>query len=124
MAGARYDAKTSCFVRESSRKNRGYTTATPTLAGRHLRKQNKGSNGCESSTSTGWHAQGRLRPDLGRQARTMGGQRPALRRLGGLPRQGLPGRTGPALRVAVQRVVRAGDPAVRGRWPDLGGGRQ
>ena len=55
---------------------------------------------------------------------TVGRQRPALRGLGDLPRQGLAGRPEPALRVAVQRLVRAGDPALRRRRQDVGAGRQ
>ena len=39
--------------------------------------------------------------------------RAALRGLGDLSRQGLAGRPGPALRLAVQRLVRPGDPALR-----------
>ena len=58
------------------------------------------------------------------EAQALGRQRPALRRLGDLPRQGLAGRPGPALRVADQRLVRAGHPALRRRRQDLGAGRQ
>jgi hypothetical protein len=46
----------------------------------------------ERCTGTGRHAQGRVRPDLGRHAQAVGGQRPALRGLGDLPREGLAGR--------------------------------
>ena len=44
--------------------------------------------------------------------------------LGDLPSQGLAGRPEPALRVAVERLVRADDPALRRRRRDLGAGRQ
>ena len=70
------------------------------------------------------HEKGRVRPDVGRQAQEVGGQRPALRRLGDLPPQGLAGRSEPALRLAVQRLVRPDDPALRRRRQDLGAGRQ
>ncbi len=74
----------------------------------------------ERGTGTGGHAQGRVRADVGRQARAVGGQRAALRRLGDLPRQGLAGRPEPALRLAVQRLVRPADPALRRRRRDAG----
>ena len=59
------------------------------------------------------------------QARKMGGQRPALRGLGDLPPEGIARRSKPDLCVAVERLVRAADPAVE-RWrQDLGaGGKQ
>ena len=44
--------------------------------------------------------------------------------LGDLPPQGLTGRPEPALRLAVLRLVRAGDPALGRRRQELGGGRQ
>ena len=78
----------------------------------------------ERRTGTGRHAEGRVRPDVGRQAREVGRQRPALRGLGDLPPQGLARRPEPALRVAVQRLVRADDPALQRRRQDLGAGRQ
>ena len=43
-------------------------------------------------TRAGGHAQGRVRPHRGRHAAKLGGQRPALRRLGDLPPQRLAGR--------------------------------
>ena len=54
----------------------------------------------------------------------LGRQRPPLRGLGDLPPEGLAGRPEPALRVAVEQLVRAGDPALRRRRPDLGAGGQ
>ena len=50
--------------------------------------------------------------------------RPALRRLGDVPREGLAGRSESAVRVAVQRLVRAVDPALQRRRQDLGAGGQ
>src|SRR6266481_4562671 len=43
----------------------------------------------EQGTSSGWHAQGRVRPDVGRQTQTVGRQRPPLCGLGDLPPQGI-----------------------------------
>ena len=57
-------------------------------------------------------------------AQALGRQRPALRRLGDLSPQGIAGRSEPALRVAVQRLVRADHPALRRRRQDLGAGGQ
>ena len=54
----------------------------------------------------------------------VGRQRPALRRLGDLPPEGLARRSEPALRLAVERLVRADDPALQRRRQDLGAGRQ
>src|SRR3989442_420993 len=51
-----------------------------------------GRSASERGTGTGRDTQGRVRPDLRREARAVGRQRPALRRLGDLPRQGIPGR--------------------------------
>ncbi len=49
---------------------------------------------------------------------------PALRGLGDLPSEGIARRPEPAVRVAIQRLVRAADPALR-RWrQDLGAGGQ
>src|SRR5258708_39199614 len=42
----------------------------------------------EQSTGTGWHTQGRIHPDVGWKARTVGRQRPTLCRLGDIPPQG------------------------------------
>ena len=57
-------------------------------------------------------------------ARSLGGSRAPLRGLGDLSRQGLARRPEPAVRVAVERVVRADDPAIRRRRRDVGAGRQ
>ena len=54
----------------------------------------------------------------------LGRQRPPFRGLGDLPRQGLARGPGPAVRVAVQRLVRADDPALRRRRQDVGAGGQ
>ena len=74
----------------------------------------------ERGTGTGWHTQGRVRPDVGRQARAVGRQRPPLRGLGDLPPQGIARRPESAVCVAVQRLVRAGDPALQRRRQDAG----
>ncbi len=58
------------------------------------------------------------------QRKTVGHQRPAFRGLGDVPRQGLAGRSGPAVCLAVERLVRADDPALRRRRQDLGACRQ
>ena len=73
-----------------------------------------------SVTSAGRHAEGRVHPDVRRQAAEVGGQRSALRRLGDLPPQGVAGRSEPHLRLADQRLVRADDAAVERRRRDLG----
>ena len=49
---------------------------------------------------------------------------PALHGLGDVPPQGLAGRPGSPVRVAVHRLVRPGDPALRRRRQELGAGRQ
>ena len=54
----------------------------------------------------------------------MGRERPAFRRLGDVPPQGLARGSEPAVRVADQRVVRAADPALRRRRQDVGAGGQ
>ena len=70
------------------------------------------------------HAQRRVHPDLRRHAPAMGYQRPFLRRLGDLSSQRLARRSESALCLAVQRLVRADDPAQR-RWrPDVAAGGQ
>ena len=63
--------------------------------------------------AAGGDAQGRLHPHFGWQASRVEGQRAALRRLGDLPHEGFAGRSGPAVRLAVECVVRAGCPPVR-----------
>jgi hypothetical protein len=78
----------------------------------------------ERCTGAGRHAEGPVHPQLGRQAREVGRQRADLPRLGDLPRQGVTGGPGPAVRVADQRLVRPGHPAFRRRRPDMGAGRQ
>ena len=49
----------------------------------------------------------------------VGRQRPALRRLGDLPPQGLAGRSEPHLRLAIERLVRPDHPALRRRRQNL-----
>src|ERR1019366_4422873 len=80
---------------------------------------NEGSGG-EWCTSTGRHAKGSVRPDLGWQARAVEGRRPAFRGLGDLPREGVTRCPGPAVPLAARRLVWAGDPALRRRGGDLG----
>ena len=76
----------------------------------------------ERSTGSGGHAQGRVRSDVGRQAREVGCQRPAFCGLGNLSREGIAGGSEPAVCVAIQRLVRAADSALQ-RWrQDLGAG--
>ncbi len=53
--------------------------------------------------------------DVGRQAREVGRERSAFRGLGDLSREGIAGRSEPALRLAIERLVRADDPAVERR---------
>ena len=50
--------------------------------------------------------------DVGRQARTVGRQRPAFCGLGNLPREGLAGRSESAVRIAIERLVWAADSAL------------
>src|SRR5437879_1366319 len=76
----------------------------------------------ERGTGTSWYTQGRVRSDVGRKARTLGCQWPPLRRLGDLPSQGFSRGPKPALCVADQRLVRAGDPALQRRGQDMGAG--
>src|SRR5689334_4026185 len=78
----------------------------------------------EQSTSTGWHEEGRLHPDLGWQARAMGGQRPAFRRLGNVPSQRLARGPEPHLRIAKQRMVRPDRPALGRRRQNLAASRK
>ena len=78
----------------------------------------------EQSTSSGRHTQRRIHSYVRRQARTMGCQRPAFWRLGDLPPERIARRSEPAVRVAIQRLVRTNDPALERRWQDLGAGGQ
>src|ERR1700687_4234763 len=64
----------------------------------------------ERGSGIGRYTQGRVRDDIGRETQAVGYQRPALHRLGGLPRQGIPSRSEPAVRLAEYELVRAGDP--------------
>src|ERR671936_1477354 len=76
----------------------------------------------ERSAAPGGHPEGRLRPDVGRDARRLEGRGPAVRGLGDLPRQCVPGRRRPAVRVPVHRVARPGRPALGRRREDVGTG--
>ena len=78
----------------------------------------------ERSSRPGRHSKGCLHPDLDRQAQALERQRSPLRRMGGLPPQGLAGGPRPDLRLAEQRLVRPGHPAVERRRQALGGGGQ
>src|SRR5579884_3298124 len=49
----------------------------------------------------------------------MGGERAAVCRMGDLSHEWIAGRPEPALRLAIEWVVRASDPAVRRRWENL-----
>ena len=57
----------------------------------------------ERRASAGRHTEGRVRPDVGRQASEVGRERAALRRLGDLPHEGIAGRS----RIASTRRSRA-----------------
>src|SRR5260370_20405327 len=78
----------------------------------------------EPGTGAGRHAKGGVRRDVGRNARTLGRQRAPLRGLGDLPPQGLSRRPESAVRVAVEQLVRAGDPALQRRRQDVADGGQ
>src|SRR5206468_1487770 len=54
----------------------------------------------EQTAGTGWHAEGRFRPRVGRKARTVGRQWSPLWGLGDLPSHGIAGRPESAVRVA------------------------
>src|SRR6266849_10839328 len=69
----------------------------------------------ERRTGSGGHTQGRVHPDIGRQARKVGPQRSALCGLGDLSRQGLARKPQSAVCLADQRLVRANYSALR-RW--------
>ena len=74
-------------------------------------------------TGTGRHPQGRIHLDVGRHAGAVGRPRTPLRRLGDVPSEGLARRPEPPVRVAGHELVRAADPALGRRRPDLGAGR-
>src|SRR5437016_13333138 len=54
-----------------------------------IQRDQRERSGDEPGTGTGWHTQGRLRPRVGRKARTVGHQWSPLRGLGDLPPQGI-----------------------------------
>src|SRR2546422_11766541 len=66
----------------------------------------------ERGTGPGWYAEGRVRPDVGRKARTLERRRPPFWWLGDLPPQRISRRPQPAVCVPVQRLVRADHPAL------------
>src|SRR5262249_47344952 len=78
----------------------------------------------ERSAAPRWHAERRVRPDIGRDARRLGGRGPAVRGLGDVPPEGLAGRPRPNVRVTVDRLARPGHATLRRRRQDLGDGRQ
>lgn len=65
----------------------------------------------EQSTSTGRNKKGRIHPHFGRDAQGVERRRAAFRGVGDLPRERLSRRSGPAVRFAKQRLVRANHPA-------------
>src|SRR6266581_4639262 len=66
----------------------------------------------ERSAAPCGHAERRVRPDVGRDARRLERRGPVVRGLGDLPRQRVTGRFGPAVRLPVNRVAWAGRPAL------------
>ena len=84
------------------------------------RQYNRRDQTDERSTGAGRHPQGRVRPDVGRQARTVGRQRSPFRRLGDLPREGIARGPESAVCVAVERLVRPDHPALERRRQDAG----
>src|SRR3954452_15624498 len=73
----------------------------------------------EWRAGAGRDAQGCVRPDGRRQAQGLGGRRPAEGRLGDVPLEGTARRPQPDLRVAVDRLARAGHAALRRRRQEL-----
>ena len=78
----------------------------------------------EQRACVGRNPERRVRSQRRRQARAVGGQRPALRRLGDLPPQRLARGPQPHLRVAIDRLAWADAAAVERRREDVGGRRQ
>ena len=76
------------------------------------RERQQEDQGNERGACTRRHTQGRVRPRGGRAAQEVERQRSALRRLGDLPREGLPGESGTTLRVTDQRLVRPDHPEI------------
>ena len=70
------------------------------------------------------HAKGSVCPYFGREAQGLGHRRAALRGLGDLPPEGLPGRSRPDICLAVHELVRTVDPAIHRRGSELGAGQQ
>src|SRR5215469_17103291 len=66
----------------------------------------------DRSTGTCGNPQGWLHPQLGRRAPELGCHRTTLRWLGDLSRKGLAGRSEPAVRIADERLVGTGRPAL------------
>src|ERR1700676_109403 len=73
----------------------------------------------ERSAGAGGNEEGRICPDLRRQAGKVGGQRTAFRGLGDVPLEGIAGRSQPDLRFADQRMVWADHPALGRRRKKL-----
>ena len=69
----------------------------------------------EQGSGSGGHAQRRIHSNGRRQARQMGRQRAAFCRMGTVSPEGIARRSEPAVCVAIERMVRAVDPAL-GRW--------
>src|SRR5207249_8864692 len=78
----------------------------------------------EPRTHVDRDTQGRVRRDIGWDAQELGRQWPPLRGLGDLPPEGIAGGPESSLRVTVELLVRAADPALERRWEDVGGGGQ
>src|SRR5262249_12625941 len=73
----------------------------------------------ERSTVAGRNAEGSVYPYIGWKAQEAGGQRPSLCGLGDLPHERFSHRPEPDLRVADQRLVWSGHPALRRRRQEL-----
>src|SRR3954470_15899064 len=73
----------------------------------------------EWRAGAGGDAQGCVRPDGRRQAQGLEGRRAALGRLGDVPPERVARRSEPHLRIAVDRLARAGHAALRRRRPEL-----
>src|SRR5439155_14391468 len=67
----------------------------------------------EQGASSSRNEEGRVHSDIGWKAQAVGRQRPPLWRLGNVSPQGIARRSESAIRVADQRLVRAGDTTLR-----------
>ena len=77
-----------------------------------------------SGQGTGGDAERRVYSVVGRSAQGLGRRRSAFRGLGGLPHQGLQGRSEPSLRGPGHRLVRATGAEIGRRRQELGPGEQ